>query len=179
MTNKLVVIKNSLKVRKIKKILLYDMKFIVPNYSCLQNPTSGLPPPDTRSLCPLSSTEFVEPPPTPNKIPGYATAQEPCILPTQCIFEFCMMVTMVTYTKKQYTNGSYNGGGLCCLWGTHQILKHHSGKSQVSKTVSLLRQLPLTTDAQVQCQAAPREMCHGQSHTRTGFSPHTQIFPCQ
>ena len=30
--------------------------------------TKGLPPPDT---CPLSSTEFVEPPP--NKIPGYAT----------------------------------------------------------------------------------------------------------
>jgi len=39
MTNKLVVIINSLiKVPKIKKILLYEMKFIVPNYSCLQNP---------------------------------------------------------------------------------------------------------------------------------------------
>ena len=37
MTNKLVVI-NSLKVPKIKKILLYEMKFLVPNYSCLQNP---------------------------------------------------------------------------------------------------------------------------------------------
>jgi len=34
MTNKLVVIINS----KIKKILLYEMKFLVPNYSCLQNP---------------------------------------------------------------------------------------------------------------------------------------------
>ena len=32
--------------------------------------TKGLPPPDPH---PLSSTEFVEPPP-PNKIPGYATA---------------------------------------------------------------------------------------------------------
>jgi len=38
MTNKLVVIINSLKVPKINKILLYDMKFLVPNYSCLQNP---------------------------------------------------------------------------------------------------------------------------------------------
>ena len=38
MTNKLVVIMNSLKVPKIKKILLYEMKFLVPNYSCLQNP---------------------------------------------------------------------------------------------------------------------------------------------
>ena len=41
MTNKLVVIINSLKVPKIKKILLYEMKFIVPNYSCLQNPWLG------------------------------------------------------------------------------------------------------------------------------------------
>jgi len=38
MTNKLIVIINSLKVPKIKKILLYEMKFLVPNYSCLQNP---------------------------------------------------------------------------------------------------------------------------------------------
>jgi len=40
-TNKLVVIINSLKVPKIKKILLYEMKFLVPNYSCLQNPRLG------------------------------------------------------------------------------------------------------------------------------------------
>ena len=39
------------------------MKFLVPNYSCLQNPwLGGLPPPDLSSLCPLSSPEFVEPP---------------------------------------------------------------------------------------------------------------------
>ena len=43
------------------------MKFLVPNYSCLQNPwLGGLPPPDPRSFCPLSSTEFVEPPPKKN-----------------------------------------------------------------------------------------------------------------
>ena len=41
MTNKLVVIINSLKVPKIKKILLYEMKFLVQNYSCLQNPWLG------------------------------------------------------------------------------------------------------------------------------------------
>jgi len=38
MTHKLVVIINTIKVPKIKKILLYEMKFLVPNYSCLQNP---------------------------------------------------------------------------------------------------------------------------------------------
>ena len=38
MTNKLVVIVNSFKVLKIKKIVVYEMKFLVPNYSCLQNP---------------------------------------------------------------------------------------------------------------------------------------------
>jgi len=40
MTNKLdklVVIINSLKVPKIKKILLYEIKLLVRNYSCLQN----------------------------------------------------------------------------------------------------------------------------------------------
>jgi len=69
MTNKLVVIINSLKVPKIKKILLYEI-------SCtkLQLPTEpltwGLPPPDPRSVCPLSSTEFVAPPLPPNKIPA-------------------------------------------------------------------------------------------------------------
>jgi len=62
MTNKLVVIINSLKVTKIKKILPYAMKFLVPNYSCLKNPwLRGYRLPDTRSLCPLSTTEFVEP----------------------------------------------------------------------------------------------------------------------
>jgi len=37
LTNKFVVIINSLKVPRIKKILLSEIKFLVPNYSCLQN----------------------------------------------------------------------------------------------------------------------------------------------
>ena len=41
MTNRLVVIINSLKVPNIKKILLYEMKFLVPNYNCLQNTCLG------------------------------------------------------------------------------------------------------------------------------------------
>jgi len=70
MTNKLAVIINSLKVPKIKKVLLYEMEFLVCTKLQLSPEplTIGLPPPDPRSLCPLSSAEFVEPPP--NKIPG-------------------------------------------------------------------------------------------------------------
>ena len=41
MANKLVVIINSLKVPKIRKILPYEIKFLVSNYSCLQNPWLG------------------------------------------------------------------------------------------------------------------------------------------
>ena len=69
MINKLVVIINSLKVTKIKKILLYEI-------SCtkLQSPpdplTRGLPLPDPLSLCPLSLTEFVGTPPPTKEIPG-------------------------------------------------------------------------------------------------------------
>jgi len=61
MTNKLVVIISSLKVPKIKKIVLYEMKYLVPNYSCLQNPWLGATAP--RSPFSLSSTEFVVPSP--------------------------------------------------------------------------------------------------------------------
>jgi len=38
MTNKLVVIINRLKLPKIKKIVLHEMKFLLPNYSCNQKP---------------------------------------------------------------------------------------------------------------------------------------------
>jgi hypothetical protein len=50
------------------------MKFLIPNYNCLQNPWLGVYRPQILVLSvPLSSTEFVEPLPLPNKIPGYAT----------------------------------------------------------------------------------------------------------
>ena len=65
MTDKLVVIINSLKEPKIKQILLYEMKFLVPNYSCLQNPWLGGYRPQIPVLCPLPSTKFVEPPAPP------------------------------------------------------------------------------------------------------------------
>ena len=71
MTNKLVVIINILSVPKIKKILLCET-------SCtkLQLPpeplTKWLSPPDPRSLCPLSSAEFVDHPPPQKKKNSWA-----------------------------------------------------------------------------------------------------------
>ena len=70
MANKLIVITNSLKVPKIKKMLLYEIKLIVPNYSCLQNPWLG----GYRSQIPvLSVLNWICWTPATNKIPGYAT----------------------------------------------------------------------------------------------------------
>jgi hypothetical protein len=54
------------------KILLYEMKFLVPNYSCLQNPwLGGYRPqiPVLSVLCP--QLNLLNPPPK-KKIPGYA-----------------------------------------------------------------------------------------------------------
>ena len=76
MINKLVVIINSPKVPKIKKILLYEMKFLVPHYSCLQNPWLGGYRPQIPVLSVLCPQLNLLNPPTPNKIPGYATVRQ-------------------------------------------------------------------------------------------------------
>jgi len=70
MTNTLVVIVKRLKVPRIKKILLFEMIFLVPNYTCLQNPwLGGYRPqiPVLPVLCP--QLNLLNPFP-PNKIPG-------------------------------------------------------------------------------------------------------------
>jgi hypothetical protein len=63
------VSRNSKKKKKIKNILLYEVKFLVPNYSCLQNPWLG-------GYCPqipvLSVLNWICWTPL-NKILGYAT----------------------------------------------------------------------------------------------------------
>ena len=73
MTNKLVVIINSLKVPKIKKILLYEIKFLLQTYSCLQNPWLGGYRPQIPVLSVLCPQLNLMNPPAQNKIPGYAT----------------------------------------------------------------------------------------------------------
>jgi len=72
MTNKLVVIINSLKLPKIKENVTIWNEISCTKLLLHPEPlTMGLPSPDPLSFCPLYSTEFVEP--LPNKIPGYAT----------------------------------------------------------------------------------------------------------
>ena len=63
----------SLKVPNIEKILLYEMKFIVPNYGCLQDPWRGGYRPQIPVLSVLCPQLNLLNPPLPNKIPGYAT----------------------------------------------------------------------------------------------------------
>jgi hypothetical protein len=76
MTNKLVVVINSLKTPKFKKILLYEMKFLVPNYSCLQNPWLGDYCPQKSVLSVLNWICWTPP----KEIPGYAADMVPCTL---------------------------------------------------------------------------------------------------
>jgi len=103
MTNKLVDIINSFKVPKINKILLYEMKFLVPNYSCLQNPwLGGYRPqfPVLSVLCP--QLNLLNPPP-PNKIPGYATTGECCVLWGRGLF-----IALITRPEESYR--------VWCVW---------------------------------------------------------------
>ena len=86
MTNKLVSVINSLKVPKINNILLYEMKFLVPNYSCLLNTWPGATAPG--SPFPLSSVRnwisWIPPSPS-NKIPWYATALSQRLIHSQIL----------------------------------------------------------------------------------------------
>ena len=68
------------KVPKIKKILPYEMKFLVPNYSCLQNPWLGGYRPQIPVLSALSPQLNLLTPPS-KKIPGYATGYNYCLSP--------------------------------------------------------------------------------------------------
>jgi hypothetical protein len=70
MTNKLVVIMNSLKYQKLRKVYYTKRNFLYQITAASRTLTRVLPPPDPRSLCPLSSIEFVEPSPPRAKFLG-------------------------------------------------------------------------------------------------------------
>ena len=98
MTNTLVVIINSLQsVKNLRKKITIRNEISCTKLRLPPEPlTRGLPPPDPRSLCPLCSTEFVDPPG--NKIPGYATARIRTFysFPTLCCFGPCRKNTLST-----------------------------------------------------------------------------------
>ena len=111
MTNKLVVIINSLKVQKIKKILLYEI-------SCtkLQLPpeplTRGLTSPDPRSLCPqLNLSEFVDPPsPEQNSwVRHWCQETSTCHTAQICLSLYCSLYrSLVTGRSVQQTPDTTN-----------------------------------------------------------------------
>jgi hypothetical protein len=69
--------------------------------------TRGLPPPDPCSLCPLSSTEFVEPYPL-KKIPGYATAAayKQTMLPSQIVMQWVLEALYLVKSGQSCTSTS-------------------------------------------------------------------------
>ena len=80
MTNKLVVIINSLKVPKIEKNFTINNEISCTKLQLPPEPlTRGPPPPDPRSVCPQLNLLN----PLPNKIPGYATVVEQLIMKAQ------------------------------------------------------------------------------------------------
>jgi hypothetical protein len=97
MTNKVIVIINSLKYQKFRKV--YYMKFLVPNYSFLQNPWLGGYRPQILVLCPLSSTEFVEP--LPRKIFLGKPLQWCALLLRRCVTGLWVCVSV--YKKERDT----------------------------------------------------------------------------
>jgi hypothetical protein len=128
MTNKFVVIINSLKIPKIKKIVLYEMKFLVPNYSCLQNPwIGGYRPQIRRSLCPqlnlvpkikkilLDEMEFL--------VPNYSCLQNPWPggLSPPDPRSLCPKLNLLNIPRKKIP-GYATGLKQCAQQETYQIL---------------------------------------------------------
>jgi hypothetical protein len=70
----------------------------------VEPPTRGLPPPDLRSLCPLSSAEFVEPHPHPRKNPGYATAHMHAVSRLRPQLYFCPTERLRDVSSDSFTN---------------------------------------------------------------------------
>ena len=130
MTNKLVVIINSLKVTKIKKILLYEMKFLVLNYSCLQNPwLGGYHPqiPVLSVLCP--QLNLLNPPQT--KFVGMPLILDR-YLKLFAIFQNFIYSIYVSWNSSWFSHSTEPGLGNTA-WNTHLILRP---KLWVSKPLS-------------------------------------------
>ena len=74
------------------------MKFLVPNYSCLQNPWLGGYRPQIPVLSVLCPQQNLLNPPPPNKIPGYATVKYNTLLDP----EFYLRLITATVTTSYF-----------------------------------------------------------------------------
>ena len=162
MTDKLVFIINSLKVPKIKKILLYEMKFLVPNYSCLQNPWLGGYRPQIPFLSVLNWICLLNPPPLPrNKIPGYATGHDDVIdapfyfrnvpqnyyRPIERVQKATRKAAPKTapHVTTEWKASSWNSGGLVTsVWAFHRVTRA-GGKTRCSGQARLKATCGLAT----------------------------------
>jgi hypothetical protein len=108
--------------------------------------TRRLPPPDPRSLCPLSSTEFVEP--LPNKIPGYATGD-------WCPKCYCP----IHLSTNEYGCSSILQSSLSFCPGAHSHKQIQLMKSteipQVDKHEATVNEWQYNTDCKLMCFPAP------------------------
>jgi len=123
MTNKLVVIINNLKVPKIKKILLYELKYLVPNYSCLQNSWLG----GYRSQIPVlpvlcHQLNLLSPP---NKIPKYATERD---------FRFSLQFLCSQFLCSFQNNVKFSGHIYCRYPISHFVKNIQLTRPEVGRT---------------------------------------------
>ena len=126
MTNKLVVIINSLKVPKIKKILLYEMKCLVPNYSCLQNPWLGGYRPQVPVLSALCPQLNLLNPLSPKKIPGYATGIAHCEKISSYEHGMVTQLELFEYSNNKDTvNGNGEREIICCEFNLNLMFNWH------------------------------------------------------
>ena len=115
MTNKLVVIINSLKVPKVKKSLLYEMKFLVPNYSCLQNLWLGDYRPQISVLSVLNWISWTSPSlekkflGTPLERCNGAQVTEPTWFHPPAVSGFTLFLRVVRFALRSYIPRIYTG----------------------------------------------------------------------
>ena len=140
-------------------MLLYELKFLVPNYICLQNPClGGLRPPDPRSVCPLPSTEFVEPPPPEKNFCLRHCIYEKFLPDNRPLQQAANSPTTVHYHTTLYTAITLSHDTVQC---THTIIWHCTLHSHYHTTLYTALTLSLDT---VHCTHTVTWHCTLHSH---------------